>query len=183
MLGVGFCEPRDKLRLIARFVNGYILFRCLATDYDSQINARDLVSEQRWGKVVETRLRTGIRRGTPVPFDHAGQECRAYRPISPDSISRDPNRVITPGFRVNAVVHCPWGGHPSPVPGYYNRDHQAFIDYRNESKTAKLFSDWRKRWIDDIADRQDYLDMLGPERITALAIKKHVFSEAVDYGY
>ncbi|NNL75956.1 MAG: CoA transferase subunit A [Desulfobacterales bacterium] len=103
--------------------------------------------------------------------------------VSPDSISRDPNRVITPGFRVNAVVCCPWGGHPSPVPGFYNRDHQAFIDYRNESKTAKLFSDWRKRWIDDIADRQEYLDMLGPARIKALAIKKHVFSEAVDYGY
>ncbi|MBW2656669.1 MAG: CoA transferase subunit A, partial [Deltaproteobacteria bacterium] len=63
--------------------------------------------------------------------------------VSPDRISRDPNRVFTPGFRVKAVVHCPWGGHPSPVPGYYNRDHQMFIDYRNHSKTPGLFADWR----------------------------------------
>ena len=33
--------------------------------------------------------------------------------VSPDIISRDPNRVFTPGFRVQAVAHCPWGGHPS----------------------------------------------------------------------
>jgi glutaconate CoA-transferase subunit A len=103
--------------------------------------------------------------------------------VSSDIISRDPNRVITPGFRVSAVVHCPWGGHPSPVPGYYNRDHQAFIDYRNESKTQKLFSEWKKRWINGIYQQQDYLAMLGSERVKALAIKSHVFTEAVDYGY
>ncbi|MDO8941976.1 MAG: CoA-transferase, partial [Desulfobacterales bacterium] len=50
--------------------------------------------------------------------------------VDSEVITRDPNRVITPGFRVSAVCHAPWGGHPSPVPGFYNRDHQAFIDYR-----------------------------------------------------
>ena len=103
--------------------------------------------------------------------------------VSSDLISADPNRVITPGFRVDAVVHFPWGAHPSPVPGYYNRDHQAFIDYRNESKTAALFAKWQHRWIDNIQNHQVYLDLLGPERMAALAIKNHVFSESVDYGY
>ncbi len=103
--------------------------------------------------------------------------------VSSDLISADPNRVITPGFRVDAVVHFPWGAHPSPVPGYYNRDHQAFIDYRNESKTAEFFAKWQHRWIDNIQNHQAYLDLLGPERMDALAIKNHVFSEAVDYGY
>ena len=103
--------------------------------------------------------------------------------VPPDLISADPNRVITPGFRVDAVVHFPWGAHPSPVPGYYNRDHQAFIDYRNESKTAALFAKWQHRWVDNIQNHQAYLDLLGPERMDALAIKNHVFSESVDYGY
>jgi glutaconate CoA-transferase subunit A len=103
--------------------------------------------------------------------------------VSPDSISRDPNRVFTPGFRVKAVVHCPWGGHPSPVPGYYNRDHQVFIDYRNHSKTPGLFADWRKRWVDNVHDHQDYLELLDPDRVAGLAIKHHVFTETVDYGY
>jgi glutaconate CoA-transferase subunit A len=103
--------------------------------------------------------------------------------VSPEIISADPNRVITPGFRVDAVVHFPWGAHPSPVPGFYNRDHQAFIDYRNESKTAALFAKWQYRWVDSIHSPNDYLEFLGPERMAGLAIKNHVFSETVDYGY
>jgi len=92
--------------------------------------------------------------------------------VSPDFISRDPNRVITPGFRVSAVVQCPWGAHPSPVPGYYNRDHQVFIDYRNESKTRKLFVN---NITNDLTTRRIWM--------AGLALKKHVFSQAVDYGY
>lgn len=103
--------------------------------------------------------------------------------VPPDIISSDPNRVFTPGFRVKAVVHCPWGGHPSPVPGHYNRDHQMFIDYRNDSKTPALYADWRKHWVDEVHGHEDYLDRLGPERVAALAIKNHVVAAGVDYGY
>jgi len=103
--------------------------------------------------------------------------------VSPELICRDPNRVITPGFRVSAVVHRPWGGHPSPVPGCYNRDHQAFIDYRNQSQTPELFAQWRNRWVDGIRGHQKYMDLLGLQRLEGLAIKKHDWSEPVDYGY
>jgi glutaconate CoA-transferase, subunit A len=103
--------------------------------------------------------------------------------VEHDVISRDPNRVITPGFRVSAVVHAPWGGHPSPVPGYYNRDHQAFIDYRNQSKTSDDFAKWKKSWVDDVHSPQDYAKLLGDRRITELAINHHDLSEQVDYGY
>jgi len=103
--------------------------------------------------------------------------------VSPAVISRDPNRVITPGFRVSAVVHFPWGGHPSPVPGCYNRDHQAFIDYRNGSKTLELFAQWQKRWVGGVQGYQQYLNLLGQERMERLALKHHDWSEPVDYGY
>jgi glutaconate CoA-transferase subunit A len=103
--------------------------------------------------------------------------------VSMDRISRDPNRIITPGYRVSAVVHCPWGGHPSSVPGYYNRDHQAFIDYRNQSKTPELFMGWQQRWVGNIRNAQEYLAVLGKERVAGLAIKNHDYAEPVDYGY
>ena len=103
--------------------------------------------------------------------------------VEHDVISRDPNRVITPGFRVSAVVHAPWGGHPSPVPGYYNRDHQAFIDYRNQSKTSDDFAKWKKYWVDEVHSPQDYVKLLGDKRTAELAIKHHDLSEQVDYGY
>ena len=103
--------------------------------------------------------------------------------VSPDLISRDPNRVLTPGFKVSAVVHHPWGGHPSPVPGFYNRDHQVFIDYRNQSKTPEQFAQWQNRWIDDVRDHVQYMKLLGRKRLEALGIKNHDWSEPVDYGY
>ena len=103
--------------------------------------------------------------------------------VEPDVISRDPNRVITPGFRVSAVAHAPWGGHPSPVPGYYNRDHQGFIDYRAESKTQETFLEWQRQWVDNVHSWQDYTKLLGDRRMADLAIKHHDFSEPVDYGY
>ena len=100
--------------------------------------------------------------------------------VSPDVISSDPNRVVTPGFRVSAVAHAPWGAHPSPVPGYYNRDHQAFIDYQNESRTPEAFAAWRAHWVDSSAD---YLSLLGEERVASLKLKMHALAETVDYGY
>lgn len=103
--------------------------------------------------------------------------------VEADAINRDPNRVVTPGFRVSAVVRAPWGGHPSPVPGYYNRDHEAFIDYRNQSKTPGDYAKWKKRWVDNVHSWRDYVNLLGDKRTRELALKHHVLSEGVDYGY
>ncbi|MGC1658697.1 MAG: CoA-transferase, partial [Candidatus Acidiferrales bacterium] len=49
-------------------------------------------------------------------------------------IASDPNRTLVPGFLVSAVVHEPWGAHPSPVQGYYGRDHAFFSDYHDRSR-------------------------------------------------
>jgi glutaconate CoA-transferase subunit A len=98
-------------------------------------------------------------------------------------ITSDPNRVIIPAFRVSAVCHVPWGAHPSPVPGFYNRDHQAFIDYRDGSKTPEAFARWQERWVDTPKSREDYLKLLGAERMSELALRNHLFSVPADYGY
>jgi len=103
--------------------------------------------------------------------------------VSPEVIRSDPNRVVTPGFRVGAVIHAPWGAHPSPAAGYYNRDHQAFIDYQRDSRTPQAFARWKTQWVEGLQSSEDYLAMLGPERIAGLALKNHALSEAVDYGY
>jgi len=102
--------------------------------------------------------------------------------VAAEVIERDPNRVILPGFRVSAVVHVPWGAHPSPVPGHYNRDHGMFLSYQRESKTPEAFAAWQASWVDGVRDRAEYLARLGQERTASLALKHHALSEAVDYG-
>ncbi len=103
--------------------------------------------------------------------------------VAPDVILSDPNRVITPGFRVSAVVHAPWGAHPSPLPGYYNRDHGIYLDYQRDSQTPEKFAAWQARWVDSVRDSDDYLAVLGRERAASLALKQHALAAAVDYGY
>lgn len=103
--------------------------------------------------------------------------------VVPEVINSDPNRVVTPGFRVAAVIHAPWGAHPSPAPGHYNRDHRAFLEYRDASRTADAFRRWLKKWVDDIRIPVDYQRLLGKDRLRELALKQHLFSEPVDYGY
>ncbi len=103
--------------------------------------------------------------------------------VAPAVIDSDPNRVVTPGFRVAAVVHAPWGAHPSPAPGHYNRDHRAFLDYRQSSRTIEAFRSWLKTWVTDLQSTDDYRRLLGEDRRRELALKQHLFSAPVDYGY
>jgi glutaconate CoA-transferase subunit A len=103
--------------------------------------------------------------------------------VDPDVITADPNRVIVPGIRVDAVVHAPWGAHPSPVPGFYNRDHQAFIDYQNASRTKDGFDDWLACWVYAVRGSEDYENILGKKRLSKLSIKNNLNPEPVDYGY
>lgn len=103
--------------------------------------------------------------------------------VPPEVISSDPNRVITPGFRVSAVVHAPWGAHPSPVPGYYNRDHDFFLEYQSQGRTPERFAAWQAQWVDGVRNSEQYQILLGAERMAALGIKHRALSVAADFGY
>lgn len=103
--------------------------------------------------------------------------------VPEETIRSDPNRILIPSFRVGAVVHEPWSAHPSPMPGFYNRDHQVFLEYRRASKTEEGFAQWRIQWVDSVASRAEYLDVMGNEHQRNLAITRHAPSVPVDYGY
>lgn len=98
-------------------------------------------------------------------------------------IVSDPNRVIGPSFKVRAVVHEPWGAHPSPVQGHYNRDHQFFHEYHLRTRTPEGFQQWLNEWVLQTADRAAYLAKLGEERKQNLAAQEHHYAASIDYGY
>jgi glutaconate CoA-transferase, subunit A len=98
-------------------------------------------------------------------------------------IQKDPNRTLLPGFLVSAVVLEPWGSHPSPVQGYYGRDHEKYISYHHESRDRNGYLKWLEKWVLGVKDRGEYLKLLGEERIKSLLVKHHRKSLPVDYGY
>ena len=103
--------------------------------------------------------------------------------VTPEQIRRDPNRVVVPGLLVTAVCEARWGAHPSPVQGFYRRDHAAYSDYHARTKTSEGYAAWRTEWVDGAADLPAYVRKLGNERVAALLPTEHHFAEPVDYGY
>jgi glutaconate CoA-transferase subunit A len=103
--------------------------------------------------------------------------------VPPEILLSDPNRVLAPSFKTLAVVHAPGGAHPSPVPGYYNRDHKAYAEYHQRSRTAEEFALWQQEWIGALPDREAYLEHLGAQRWSDLGIAEHRYAAPVDYGY
>jgi glutaconate CoA-transferase, subunit A len=103
--------------------------------------------------------------------------------VGPEVIASDPNRTVIPGFLVNAVVECPYGAHPSPVQGYYNRDNTFFRQYHEQTKTKQDSDAWLARWVYGVKDRREYMNQLGACRVDELAVKQHAYAAPADYGY
>ncbi|GER82566.1 MAG: CoA transferase subunit A [Thermogemmatispora sp.] len=103
--------------------------------------------------------------------------------VSREVITSDPNRVIGPSYKVCAVVHEPWGAHPSAVQGYYDRDHQFYHEYHTRTRTAEGFQQWLDEWVLGLKTRQEYMAKLAPARRGALSVKEHRYAAPVDYGY
>ena len=101
----------------------------------------------------------------------------------PAVLTSDPNRVLFPPFLVSAVVHCPGGCHPSPVQGYYGRDHQFYADYHRETRTVDGMMTWLDHWVYGLPDRAAYLSRLGQERWSALRRLRASPAAPVDYGW
>ncbi|MBI3454775.1 MAG: CoA transferase subunit A [Candidatus Rokubacteria bacterium] len=102
--------------------------------------------------------------------------------VPPDVIRSDPNRTLVPGFLVTAVVHLPWGAHPSPVQGYYNRDHAVYADYHRRSATAEGAEAWLRECVLDVPDHAAYLRKLGRERLDRLRPRASRLAAPVEYG-
>jgi glutaconate CoA-transferase, subunit A len=103
--------------------------------------------------------------------------------VPSEVIMTDPNRVLAPGMKTLAVVHAPGGGHPSPVQGYYNRDHAYFAEYHQRTRMVEGFATWLEEQVLRVPNRAAYLERLGDERWRALAAKEQRLAAPVDYGY
>jgi len=103
--------------------------------------------------------------------------------IVPERVIRaDPNRTVVPGFIVNAVVHEPWGCHPSFAQGYYDRDNEFYVAWREISKDSARLAAYLDEWVYGLPDRAAYLTKLGTDRLAALRASSKL-ARPVNYGY
>ncbi|MGB3561429.1 MAG: CoA-transferase, partial [Thermoanaerobaculia bacterium] len=67
--------------------------------------------------------------------------------VDEELIRSDPNRTLIPGFIVEAVVHEPWGCHPSYAQGYYDRDNDFYVGWREISKDQARLESYLQDWV------------------------------------
>src|SRR6202050_548032 len=96
--------------------------------------------------------------------------------VEPRVISSYPNRTLIPGFLVAAVVHEPGGAHPSPVQGYYGRDHAFFAEYHEQTRRVEDFEGWLTQCAMGVSDRSEYLKQVGAAQMQHLEVKDHAYT-------
>ncbi len=101
--------------------------------------------------------------------------------VPTDVILSDPNRVLLPPHHVVAVCHVPGGAHPSPVQGYYGRDHAAYDAYHAQTRDRAGFEQWLAEWVLGVPDRTAYLEKLG-DAWSALKPNQPRLAAPVDYA-
>lgn len=97
-------------------------------------------------------------------------------------IMESPERTIVTGHKVDAVVHEPWGAHPSYMQGHYYTDLEYRYNYSSETKSVEDWQNWLEKWVTGVDNRQEYLKLLGKERMDKLKARK-IIQGAVNYGY
>jgi len=101
--------------------------------------------------------------------------------VSESAIRSDPNRTLIPGLIVDAVVHEPFGCHPSYAQGYYDRDNDFYVGWREISQDVEKFNAYLDEWIYGVRDRSEYVARMGTA-FTRLKASERL-SDPVNYGY
>lgn len=96
-------------------------------------------------------------------------------------IRADPNRTVIPGLIVDAVVHEPFGAHPSYAQGCYDRDNEFYLTWDEISRDAQRTAAWLDEWVYGVADRAEYTRKLGAATLQRLK-PGDAWSQPVNYG-
>jgi glutaconate CoA-transferase, subunit A len=96
-------------------------------------------------------------------------------------IRADPNRTLIPGLIVSAVVHEPYGAHPSYVQGYYDRDNESYLTWDKLSQDHEAVLAWLDEWVYGLENHAAYVRKIGQARFDKLK-PEPLLAPPVDYG-
>jgi len=92
-----------------------------------------------------------------------------------ETVLEDPGRTVVPGFRVAAVVHMPYGAHPSGQAGYYDFDY-GFQLHTGMGRVGYSREEWHAfadEWIYGMPDHAAYMshyrERFGERNLAAIA--------------
>ncbi len=92
--------------------------------------------------------------------------------VEPKVLRAEPERNQIPFFQVDAVVHVPYGAHPTACYGFYDYDARHLNQYRALASDDAQFGAYLDEYVRGVGGHEEYLTKIGPEsleRIRAVA--------------
>jgi glutaconate CoA-transferase subunit A len=91
--------------------------------------------------------------------------------VSDEELRSEPWLNQLPNLVPDAVVHVPFGAHPSQCANYYDYDGLFFVMYDNASRTDEAFKEYLEEWVYGVEDNDAYINKLGAARLSNLHVK------------
>lgn len=88
--------------------------------------------------------------------------------IPTEQIREHPEKTLIPYYLVDAVVEAPFGSHPGEMCYRYERDEPQIKAWARASREPESTQAYLERYIYDLNDHQEYLDLIGEERLQEL---------------
>ncbi|TFG10173.1 CoA transferase subunit A [Candidatus Thorarchaeota archaeon] len=88
--------------------------------------------------------------------------------VSAHEMRETPWRNSLPHTLVDAVVHQPFGAHPTACFGCYDYDAKHLLDYRVLAEDDNSYREYMREHIYEIESFNEYLNLIGKERLDSL---------------
>lgn len=88
--------------------------------------------------------------------------------VPTEEIRKHPDRTVIPYYLVDAVIEAPFGSHPGEMCYLYERDEpqiKAWVEASRDPETTRAYL---QKYIYDLKDHQEYLQLIGEERLQQL---------------
>lgn len=85
--------------------------------------------------------------------------------VEPEVLRAEPDRNQIPFFVVDAVVHVPFGAHPTACYGFYDYDARHLREYRTAAADEAEFAAYLETYVSGVDGHAEYLETIGAEAL------------------
>lgn len=89
--------------------------------------------------------------------------------VAPEVLRRHPDQNHIPFFRVDAVVHAPYGAYPTACYGYYDYDPEFLKVYAAAAQNDAEYRNHLSRYVHGAKDHEAFLALIGRERLDRIS--------------
>jgi glutaconate CoA-transferase subunit A len=81
----------------------------------------------------------------------------------------EPERNLIPFFRINHLVHLPYGAHPCACNDYYDYDSNQFTIYHKSAETEQGFEGYLNDFVYSLKNHDEYLTRIGKGKLAEIS--------------